>query len=477
MSTHVGAGPTSVDLVVAGGGVAGIACAIAAADLGLSVLLAEKTGELGGACRWSGGNLVDLGPETGLAHLRALCFDKTDDDVLEAYIAGLHDLPGWLEGLGAALVTQPQTGPGAVEQCWPYAPGADEVVYYRVAGGQAGAALLDVLRSAIERRPRIEVLYDAPMTRLLTDDSDRVIGGELGGDEPRAVYAAAVALTTGGIENAPHLCDAYLPVTPTFALAQAANTGDGLRLSQSVGAAVWHMSNFFGYWAMRAPGQPMPYAIRVADPGHLLVDGRGHRFAAETGREVHDVLRVLGSTLPKGPHLPGMPAYAVFDQAALDAGPLSRMPTPNPRRWSPDNSAELAEGWIVGCGDAAELARRLGIDAASLTSTLERYNQAARSGRDEAFGRAAATMRALDLTRLYAVELWPGIATTSAGPRRDPAARVVDWSGEPIPGLVAAGGNGSVWGHLTQHGGGLTDGLVFGRIAAVTVAAEISSRA
>jgi succinate dehydrogenase/fumarate reductase flavoprotein subunit len=43
---------------------------------------------------------------------------------------------------------------------------------------------------------------------------------------------------------------------------------------------------------------------------------------------------------------------------------------------------------------------------------------------------------------------------------------VLDESGEPIRGLYAAGGNGSVWGHLTQHGGGLTDGLVFGTIAA-----------
>lgn len=37
--------------------------------------------------------------------------------------------------------------------------------------------------------------------------------------------------------------------------------------------------------------------------------------------------------------------------------------------------------------------------------------------------------------------------------------------GKPIPGLHAAGAAGSVWGHLTEHGGGLTDAIVFGRIA------------
>lgn len=30
--------------------------------------------------------------------------------------------------------------------------------------------------------------------------------------------------------------------------------------------------------------------------------------------------------------------------------------------------------------------------------------------------------------------------------------------------VVAAGGAGSVWGDLTRHGGGLTDGLVFGPV-------------
>lgn len=85
---------------------------------------------------------------------------------------------------------------------------------------------------------------------------------------------------------------------------------------------------------------------------------------------------------------------------------------------------------------------------------------------DSRFARPAATMRALVAGPLYAIAMWPGVATTCGGPRRDARARVLDEAGEPIPGLYAAGGNGRVWGHLTQHGGGLTDGLVFGAIAA-----------
>lgn len=39
-----------------------------------------------------------------------------------------------------------------------------------------------------------------------------------------------------------------------------------------------------------------------------------------------------------------------------------------------------------------------------------------------------------------------------------------------IEGLFAAGAAGSIWGHLTEHGGGLTDAIVFGRAAGASAA-------
>jgi succinate dehydrogenase/fumarate reductase flavoprotein subunit len=65
----------------------------------------------------------------------------------------------------------------------------------------------------------------------------------------------------------------------------------------------------------------------------------------------------------------------------------------------------------------------------------------------------------------------PGVATASGGPRRDARARVLRPDGSAIPGLYAAGGCGSIWAHLTEHGGGLTDAIVFGRIAGEQAAA------
>jgi 3-oxosteroid 1-dehydrogenase len=64
-------------------------------------------------------------------------------------------------------------------------------------------------------------------------------------------------------------------------------------------------------------------------------------------------------------------------------------------------------------------------------------------------------MAPLDPADLYAIELWPAVATTSGGPRRDADARVVRPDGTPVPGLYAAGGAGTVWGPFTHSGGGL----------------------
>ena len=93
------------------------------------------------------------------------------------------------------------------------------------------------------------------------------------------------------------------------------------------------------------------------------------------------------------------------------------------------------------------------------------FNAAATTGHDDRFGRRAEYMAPLDPADLYAIELWPAVATTSGGPRRAAEARVVRPDGTPVPDLYAAGGAGTVWGPFTHSGGGLTDALVFGRLA------------
>ncbi len=88
---------------------------------------------------------------------------------------------------------------------------------------------------------------------------------------------------------------------------------------------------------------------------------------------------------------------------------------------STDNLAEVRRGWITRAASPAGLAGRLGLDPAVLTATLTEFNAAAGAGRDDRFGRRAQYMAPLDLTDLYAIELWPAVATTSAARGATPA--------------------------------------------------------
>ena len=297
-----------------------------------------------------------------------------------------------------------------------------------------------------------------------------------GGERRRIGARAGVILASGGFEADPELCDTYLPL-PLTSVGHQGNTGDTLGLARAAGASLWHMSAFFGWLSFVHPDFPAAFTLDVHAPSFIYLDGDGRRFADETGWEVHDAVRALTAYLPRRPNRPRMPGWIVFDDAARLAGPLHGIVgSPNDYEWSHDNSSEVAAGWIARGADTAGLAAATGLDPAALQRTLGGYAEAVSRRRDDDFGRAPATLVPL-LPPLYAIRMTPGVATASGGPRRDAEARVVRPGGAPIPGLFAAGAAGSIWGHLTEHGGGLTDAIVFGRIAGTQCATAAASPA
>jgi succinate dehydrogenase/fumarate reductase flavoprotein subunit len=481
----------AADVVVAGYGPAGASAAIAAHDAGASVLVVDSAARGGGNARYSGGFLCDFAPSTAMDQLDALCFGRTGRRVLAAYAAGLHEIGPWLTDLGGTVVPfDPPPGRfPAPFPSWPHFPAGPDVRYSQCVmdgtdrpGGQAqgGRALWNLLDTAVRKRG-IEMRLGTCAEHLELDASGSVTGLRvIPAAEPehasgaRAVQArGGVVLATGGFEGSAALTDAYLPLGPVRPVGHPGNTGAGLRMAQAAGAALWHMYGFFGWFAFSTPAFAAPFPIDFCGPSYLVTDADGHRFADETGYEVHDRLRALLAYLPRNPNRPRLPSWAIFDEAGRRAGPLSgRLGTPNDYAWSQDNSAEVDRGWIQCARSPAELAGKTGLDPAIVERTISQYNASARAGRDDRFGRSPDTLVPLDTSRLYAIETWPGLGGTTGGPRHDEQARVLGTGGEPIAGLYAAGSVSALWGHLTEHGGGLTDAIVFGRTAGAHAAAR-----
>ena len=473
---------SSADVVIAGYGPAGASAAIAAHDAGAHVIVVDSAARGGGNARYSGGFLFDIPPASAVEQLDALCFGRTDPRVLEVYASGLHQLSGWLGSLGGT--TAPFTPPPgrfpAPFPSWPSFPAGQDVRYGLVQGaGRPGEALWDVLDAAVRQRG-IEVRFGVQAQRLDLDAAGSVtglcvtgLGVTQAGREAILPARGGVVLATGGFEGSPALTDAYLPLGPVRPVGHPGNRGAGLRMAQVAGAALWHMYGFFGWFAFAAPEFAAPFPVDVLAASYIVTDADGRRFADETGYEVHDRLRALLSYLPRHPNRPRLPSWVIFDEAARQAGPLcGRLGTPNDYAWSPDNTAEIDRGWIRCADSPGELAQRIGVEPEILAGTLSDYNAAAGAGRDERFGRSPDTLVPLDTRRLYAIETWPGLGGTTGGPRHDERARVLRPDGAAIPGLYAAGSVSAVWGHLTDHGGGLTDAMVFGRYAGAEAAAR-----
>src|ERR1700733_3186247 len=387
--------PAEVDVLVAGFGAAGACAAIAAHDAGASVAVVEKTTAGGGNCVHSGGYLFEVDGAQAVDHLDALCFGKTDRSVLEAYAHGLPDVAAFVGELGGATAPVDLEAFGGMLPSWPHFPGASRVGYRQFVpppGESAGAGLWRVLEAAVHAR-EIPVVLGAPAVELVIEDGG-VTGAVIAHDGERWRVGArgGVILCSGSFEADPELRDTYLPL-PLVSVGHPGNTGDTLRLAQSAGAALWHMSAFFGWLSFVHPDYPAAFTLDVHAPGHIYLDGDGRRFADETGWGGHDRGRAVPAYLPRRANRPRMPGWIVFDESARLAGPLHGIVgSPNGYRWSADNSAEIEAGWIVRGDDAAALAAATGLDPAVLRSTLGDYASAVDRGRDDEFGRAASTL-------------------------------------------------------------------------------------
>jgi len=155
-------------------------------------------------------------------------------------------------------------------------------------------------------------------------------------------------------------------------------------------------------------------------------------------------------------------AFQIFDSKLLATGLEDS---------SVNNYPEgIAAGYILQADTIPELAAHMQIDAAALEATIERYNTNVRNGSDPDFGRTN-NLVTVDTPPYCIAATANALTTTYGGIAANGDMAVVDWLGEPIPGLFAAG---EVVGGF--HGGGYfsgtslssssTFGMLAGRAAA-----------
>ena len=150
----------------------------------------------------------------------------------------------------------------------------------------AGGALLGRLRYSLERY-HVPLWLNSPVTSLIRDASGRVTGAIVDhlGVAHTIVARRAVVMATGGFEGSAALRRAHLPGAwePSSSGALETNTGDGLELGLTVGAALGNMHSAWWGPMIKLPDEPRARLLTFerAFPGCIIVNQAGRRYMNE----------------------------------------------------------------------------------------------------------------------------------------------------------------------------------------------------
>jgi succinate dehydrogenase/fumarate reductase flavoprotein subunit len=486
------------DVVIAGYGSAGAAAAIAAHDTGAMVTILESSADGGGNTLVSmGGFLCPTNVKDAITYISALyefSHSEKDEELIRVFAEESVKNVEWVKGLKDGTEVQIYGHAG-----FPQVPGSVSMDKYYIKGKGKGMTvfarnLWDLLTYAVEEKRKIPVLTKTPARRLVTNSHGEVVGivAESEGTEIAIRANRAVILTTGGYEYDRKALQNYVKGYPIYASGPPGNTGDGIRMAQKVGAALWHMNGVSCGLGIKVPDFEAAFLAMIGAPGHIIVDKKGKRFVNEKAIESHAGLLAVDHYDTHALEFPRIPCYAIFDEPARLTGPISRViglgTAGQKYAWSKDNGVEVEKGWIIKGSTLTELAKKINMEGATLEETVSRWNEDVKNGKDTLFNRPMSSQgedrpaykafvssilsATIETPPFYGLELYPCLINTQGGPRRNTESQVLDPFNKPIPRLYSAGEMGSMWGLIYQGAGNIAECMVTGRIAGKNAALE-----
>jgi succinate dehydrogenase/fumarate reductase flavoprotein subunit len=367
----------------------------------------------------------------------------------------------------------------------------------------------------------VEFMYKTAAKRLVQNPKTREVLGLIvkqGGKEKAIKARQGVIVCAGGFEFNKEWIQNFQHMPDLYSIGGPYNTGETISMCWDAGAAPRNMS-VVAAPTYRCAGVLPGYkgTIQLSNTtkdGPFIIVGRNNKRFIDEFRgsvaglqnkaiaEREGTLTVSGQELRNGAYVPQSnpePMHMIFDEVGRKSGAMFSMffgwaYYVEGFRGSADNSAELANGWMIKADTIAELAEKTGRDPVALQATIDRWNASCAAGKDEQFDfndsdpTKAPYMRptgsnpwAVDTvtgqplpTRLqpftdgpfYAIALHQCTLNTQGGMVRNLKSQVMSIEGPPIPRLYSAGENGDIFTILYQCMSNAGSGcLVHGRIA------------
>ncbi|MBV7503664.1 flavocytochrome c [Bacillus sp. sid0103] len=451
------------DLVILGGGLAGMCAAVEAGEAGAHVLLLEKQDELGGSTVLSSGYMAFAG--TDIQEKAGII------DSIESLMDDMNEVGGGVND--PALVTA--YGQRQFETYkWLIEYGVEFRSLEAVSGHSVPRGhiidphqAIQTLYRRLKQLPNVKILFNAPARRLFKNKEgwiDRVLY-EVDGKELFVQATKGIVIASGGFAKSEGLLEEFAPqLKGALRIGGRGNHGDGIRMACEHGAWLKDLPYLNGTYGFHpSAAGPVKSQGLAFYKGAIMVNQFGKRFVNESIS-----YKLLGKAAFEQPDCV---TFQVWDQTVMGKSvhddPLYDFELLKRRRllYQADTLEELAD-----CID---------VPLEVLEETISTYNQGVQDGIDPDFGRKTLTHNygkptPIEKAPFYAFESTVAMLGTYAGVSVNSAAQVVNSFGEPILGLYAAGEvTGGFHGAGYMTGSSLGKCAVFGRIAVQEALKEV----
>jgi len=467
------------DVVVVGGGFAGLSAAYNSATKGAKTLLIDKMPVLGGNSQINGGVYAsytskiadDLYAKLGLQPDTA---EKHIEDTIKGgdYMGDIKLVKNFVYGSPVMLDLLLDNGLEVRESITRPGGHYGYRTYTTING--VGADIVAVQKKMLEGTSAT-VLVNTKMTQIYreTTGEQRVVGIRVQtADGVKNIKAEkGLILATGGFSGNVEMRSKQVPALtadlPTTNHVGA--TGEGLIMAQEVGANTMQMS-YIQLYPFANPNNGVLDATAVIpfsgpSSGIVYVDVNGKRYVNEGERR--DVC--ARAAQESG----GFPTFSIFGQEIVDKGGfISEKQLADgikaERIFKADTIEELVE--MINAHKYKD--GTISMTAEVLTETLNTHNGYIDAGVDPDFGKKIdkGVMIKTDKGPYYAIPQWPSVHHTMGGLTITEKTEVQDIWGKVIPGLYAAGEvTGGVHGTNRLGSNAIPDALVHGYIAAEVI--------
>ena len=465
---------TEADVIVVGAGLSGLVAAIHAAQNNASVIVIEKLGIPGGSSSFAWG---------GIAASETLFHDRMDEipavATNEAFIAAL---------MAQEASEHLDTGYPFIERVeqlvvnshlriqWMYDLGHEMGVSGRSHGVPPGAPTGDGAGThhinffvSVLNDLGVPIYYNTRGVELVQENG-AITGIVANTRDGHVTFTAneAVILATGGFSHSEELVSRFIPNAAEFvqySIAASGSAGDGMFMAEAVGAVPWPNQWLLGFGLINESGPHGPFPRLLFGPGNpVLVNYQGERFVNEQA-----MFSILSNAVIE--RAPGG-TFKIFDssESFTARGPEGNV------NWVTTAEENLSANYVFKATSLEELAGLIGVPVANLLATMNQVEAVAAGLEEDPFGRDIEQAVALTQAPFYAVHYVTHDIGTKGGVITDMEYRVLDSSGNVIPGLFAVGemSNRPYWNQIYVAGTALSQAVGSGAIAGTVAAGEAS---